>query len=70
MTSYDDSPPDEGYSEDPLTVGPSGALPSWMASMTVPERTGERASQQIESTYSLTSFRRVCHESDCPSAYL
>ncbi|KUJ06474.1 WD40 repeat-like protein [Mollisia scopiformis] len=39
MTSYEGSPPDEGYSEDPLTVSPSGALPPWMASMTVPERT-------------------------------
>lgn len=41
MTSYEGSLPDEGYSEDPLTVSTSGALPSWMASMTVPERTGK-----------------------------
>ncbi|KAF8856848.1 WD40 repeat-like protein [Acephala macrosclerotiorum] len=39
MTSYEESPPDEGYSEDPLTVGTSGALPSWMATMSIPERT-------------------------------
>jgi F-box and WD-40 domain protein 1/11 len=49
MTSYEDSPPDEGYSEAPLTVGTSGALPSWMASMTVPERTGEWENQRNES---------------------
>lgn len=70
MTSYQDSPPDEGYSEDPLTVGPSGALPSWMASMTVPERTGELEIQQVESVWSLTSFRRVCDERHCPPSHL
>ena len=45
MASYEQSPQDEGYSEDPLTVGPvSGSannLPSWLATMPVPDRTGE-----------------------------
>lgn len=49
MTSYEDSPPDEGYSEDPLTVSQSGALPPWMASMTAQERLGELETQQLGS---------------------
>ena len=44
MASYEQSPQDEGYSEDPLTVGPaSGAtnLPPWLRNMPVPDRTGK-----------------------------
>ncbi|TVY58354.1 Beta-TrCP [Lachnellula suecica] len=42
MANYQDSPQDEGYSEDPLTVGTASRppnLPSWLASMSVSERT-------------------------------
>lgn len=46
MASYDESPPDEGYSEDPLTVGPSGSMPPHLARMTVPERTGRPGTEQ------------------------
>ncbi|EKD17774.1 uncharacterized protein L3040_008042 [Drepanopeziza brunnea f. sp. 'multigermtubi'] len=38
MQSYEGSPQDEGYSEDPLTVANSGSLPSWVQNMTAPER--------------------------------
>lgn len=43
MTAYEQSPQDEGYSEDPLTVGSvSGpaSLPPWVQTMSVAERTG------------------------------
>lgn len=40
--AYQTSPPDEGYSEDPLTIRSSAILPSWMLSMSVQERTGKR----------------------------
>lgn len=46
MASYQQSPQDEGYSEDPLTVGTlSGPMdiihqPATLQSMTVSERTG------------------------------
>ncbi|KAH8670190.1 WD40-repeat-containing domain protein [Tricladium varicosporioides] len=44
MTTYQQSPQDEGYSEDPLTIGmPSVSTtplpPPWMSTMTVAERT-------------------------------
>lgn len=46
MAAYQQSPQDEGYSEDPLTVGmPSASAtplpPPWMSTMTVAERTGK-----------------------------
>ena len=41
MATYEQSPQDEGYSEDPLTVGIASApVPPWLASMSVSERTG------------------------------
>ncbi|KAK0103769.1 hypothetical protein ONS95_005771 [Cadophora gregata] len=39
MTSYEGSPQDEGYSEDPLTIGNSATLPPWVESMSAVERT-------------------------------
>ncbi|KAF4634461.1 hypothetical protein G7Y89_g3638 [Cudoniella acicularis] len=41
MGTYQQSPQDEGYSEDPLTVGSTSAPspPPWLSSMTVAERT-------------------------------
>ncbi|XMA16800.1 hypothetical protein WAI453_009591 [Rhynchosporium graminicola] len=39
MTSYEGSPQDEGYSEDPLTIGHSRVLPPWVESMSILERT-------------------------------
>ncbi|RDL40794.1 WD40 repeat-like protein [Venustampulla echinocandica] len=43
MAVYGQSPQDEGYSEDPLTVGtvspPPLPRPSWLSAMSVPERT-------------------------------
>ncbi|TVY38088.1 F-box/WD repeat-containing protein 1A [Lachnellula occidentalis] len=40
MASYEQSPQDEGYSEDPLTVGTASApVPPWLASMDISERT-------------------------------
>ncbi|KAH9217113.1 WD40-repeat-containing domain protein [Leptodontidium sp. 2 PMI_412] len=39
ITSYEGSPQDEGYSEDPLTIGNSATLPPWVESMTAAERT-------------------------------
>jgi F-box and WD-40 domain protein 1/11 len=41
MATYEESPPDEGYSEDPLTVGQSGSMPAHLARLTVQERTGK-----------------------------
>jgi hypothetical protein len=41
MASYEESPPDEGYSEDPLTIGQSGSMPPHLARMTLQERTGK-----------------------------
>lgn len=38
--SYEESPPDEGYSEDPLTLGASANLPPWLSTMTATEQTG------------------------------
>jgi F-box and WD-40 domain protein 1/11 len=41
MSSYEQSPQDEGYSEDPLTVGTSvSAIAPWVQSMSAAERTG------------------------------
>jgi len=43
MTSYQQSPQDEGYSEDPLTVGTvsgTSGIPHWVHNMPVAERTG------------------------------
>lgn len=40
MASYESSPPDEGYSEDPLTLGTSAMMPSWMSDMSEQERLG------------------------------
>lgn len=40
MASYEGSPQDEGYSEDPLTVGNSATLPSWITNMSLTDRTG------------------------------
>jgi F-box and WD-40 domain protein 1/11 len=41
MATYEQSPQDEGYSEDPLTVGTASApLPPWLSSMSISERTG------------------------------
>ncbi|CAG8958275.1 hypothetical protein HYFRA_00000630 [Hymenoscyphus fraxineus] len=41
MAAYEPSPPDEGYSEDPLTMGATANTPTplWLSKMTVPERT-------------------------------
>ncbi|TVY42531.1 F-box/WD repeat-containing protein 1A [Lachnellula subtilissima] len=40
MATYEQSPQDEGYSEDPLTVGTASApVPPWLASMNISERT-------------------------------
>jgi F-box and WD-40 domain protein 1/11 len=44
MTSYQHSPQDEGYSEDPLTVGTvsgTSGIPHWLHDMPVAERTGK-----------------------------
>jgi F-box and WD-40 domain protein 1/11 len=44
MASYDESPQDEGYSEDPLTVGTvsgSANMQNWILSLPVAQRTGE-----------------------------
>jgi hypothetical protein len=46
MAAYEESPPDEGYSEDPLTVGQSGSMPAHLARMTVQERTGKGGTGQ------------------------
>lgn len=37
--SYEESPPDEGYSEDPLTLGVSANLPQWLSTMSPTEQT-------------------------------
>lgn len=39
MASYEESPPDEGYSEDPLTIGASANLPQWLSSKSAKEKT-------------------------------
>lgn len=44
MATYEQSPQDEGYSEDPLTVGVASLpMPAWLASMSVSNRTGMNA---------------------------
>ena len=43
MSSYQQSPQDEGYSEDPLTVGAvagTSGIPHWVHNMPAAERTG------------------------------
>jgi hypothetical protein len=43
MSSYQQSPQDEGYSEDPLTVGAvsgTSGVPHWVHNIPVAERTG------------------------------
>ncbi|TVY30702.1 F-box/WD repeat-containing protein 1A [Lachnellula hyalina] len=40
MATYEQSPQDEGYSEDPLTLGTASTpVPPWLASMNISERT-------------------------------
>jgi len=58
MSSYQHSPQDEGYSEDPLTVGSvsgSAVAPPWVQNMPVAERTGRL--QQNADTVAVTNLR-------------
>ena len=70
MAAYDESPPDEGYSEDPLTVGQSGSMPAHLARMTVQERTGKGGNREIESSKAdMTALYRICYANYRPTAY-
>ena len=73
MAAYEESPPDEGYSEDPLTVGQSGSMPAHLARMTVQERTGKGGigrDQVLWSMADIEYFYRICNANYCPPAYL
>src|ERR1700712_2263512 len=66
MSAYDESPPDEGYSEDPLTIRTSQLMPSWMVSMSVPERTGKGSICALAySEGRLTTINRIRYEHHC-----
>jgi hypothetical protein len=71
MATYEESPPDEGYSEDPLTVGQSGSMPPHLARMTVQERTGKGGTRRGRGLRGKAdeNHYRICDEDPGPPPY-
>ena len=70
MTAYEGSPQDEGYSEDPLTIGSSATLPPWVESMSAVERTGTlRRQNDTETVEREADNGRICDEHHFPPTY-
>lgn len=72
MAAYGQSPPDEGYSEDPLTMGTTvdTTAPLWLSKMTVSERTGMLDFDAELRKSPMLIRSRTCNAPDRPTAYL